>query len=270
VNSKNYIPEPHIHLKIQSALFCFNEYRLQILLTLTVFFSVSCSVFGQTGDSLLKVYLFPGQGSDYRLFSKLDLGKKYDTIYIHYPVAERNISLEDYSKLLIRQIDTSGNFILIGVSLGGMICTELTDILHPAKTIIISSAKQRSELPFRYRILKTLPIYLLIPAGLIKAGAFVAQPIVEPDRKLVRDTCIHMLKAKSPAFLKQSITMIVKWKRTTSNDAIIHIHGTHDHTIPFRRINADYSIENGSHFMILTRSEEINKLILFILDGTHG
>jgi surfactin synthase thioesterase subunit len=66
-----------------------------------------------------------------------------------------------YAKKLSHQIDTTQPFILIGVSLGGMLATEMTDFIQPEKTIIISSAKNKYELPHRYRFQNIVPIYYL-------------------------------------------------------------------------------------------------------------
>ena len=41
-----------------------------------------------------------------------------------------------------------------GVSLGGMICTEMAHFLNPEKVFIISSAKKFDELPVQYKIQK--------------------------------------------------------------------------------------------------------------------
>ncbi len=226
---------------------------------------LNCIYANHTSDSLIKIYLFPGQSSDYRLFSKLNLGSEYQTIPINYPVPDQNVSMDSYASLLVEQIDTNSAYIFIGVSLGGMISTELTNILTPLKTIIISSAKNRSELPFRYRILKYIPIYKIIPATFFKAGIFIAQPLFEPDRKHDKDTFVNMLRAKNPRFLKFSTGMIVNWNHKGVNENIIHIHGTNDHTLPYRRIIADYTIQDGSHMMVLTRAEEVNQILNSIL-----
>jgi len=211
------------------------------------------------------VYLFPGQGSDGRLFKNLKLPPRYDTVHISFPVPEKRQSLENYALSFLPLIDTGSPFILIGVSLGGMICTELADTLDPLHTIIISSAKCSDELPGRYTFQKSLPLNRILPKGLIKGGARVLQGIVEPDRKYDKDTFIAMLKAKDPLYLKRTVDMIINWERSEYSDEIIHIHGDKDHTIPLRNLHYDYLLEDGSHMMVLTRAEEINKIIWQIL-----
>lgn len=176
------------------------------------------------------------------------------------------MSLADFAKQLSSCIDTSEKFILIGVSLGGMICCELNEFLHPQGTIIISSAKNQNELPFRYKFQKAIPIYKLFPGKALLAGAKLLQPIVEPDRNKNKATFQGMLAAKDPVYVKRTVNMIINWNRTTNTNKIEHIHGTNDHTLPFKKINSpDHIIENGSHMMTLTRANEISKIINGIL-----
>jgi pimeloyl-ACP methyl ester carboxylesterase len=173
--------------------------------------------------------------------------------------------MREYAHLLSAQIDTSKNYILVGVSLGGMICSELMDFLKPEKTILISSAKSRKEFPLRYRFQKTFPLYKIVPRSLLKFGAQLLQPVVEPDRNKCKAIFKSMLRSKSPEYYKRTIDMILNWNREESAEKIIHIHGTNDHTIPIRNVTPTHQVENGSHLMTLTRGDEINKLLLSIL-----
>ena len=97
------------------------------------------------------IYLLSGQGSDHRIFNNLNLDRSHEVFHIKYHVPEEGISLKEYAHELSEQIDISKPFILIGMSLGGMLATEITDFLDPEKVIIISSAKCRKELPGRYK-----------------------------------------------------------------------------------------------------------------------
>ena len=170
-----------------------------------------------------------------------------------------------YARELSNQIDTSESFILIGVSLGGMIATEMTDCLKPEKVIIISSAKSRNELPGRYRIQRKFPVYNVVSGKTARKGAKILQPVVEPDKNKEKELCISMLENKDSDFLKRTIKMIMEWERTNYDPDIIHIHGDKDRTIPIRNVKYDYLVKAGSHMMVLTKSEEIAKIINGIL-----
>jgi len=215
------------------------------------------------GDTL--VYLFPGQGSDERLFKHLELPPGYDTVHISYPVPEKKETLAEYALRFIEEIDLSRPYILLGVSLGGMICTELSDTIEVLRTIVISSAKSTHELPRRYTFHQNFHLNRIIPKGMTKVGARVLQGIVEPDRKHDKETFKAMLKARDPLYLKRTVDMIITWDRSSWTEDIVHIHGDKDHTIPIKNVRYNYLIEKGSHMMMITRAREINQIIGTIL-----
>lgn len=232
----------------------------QLIIWMSLMF-FSNYVYGQQ----TRIYLIPGQGSDHRIYSEIDFPEGYDTIHIHYVMPDEGESMQHYASRLAQQIDDEEEFILMGVSLGGMLSSEIASITAPSKVIIISSAKCQFELPRRYTFQRSLPIYRLVGPRLSKIGAQVLQPIVEPDRKHNKETFKAMLKAKDPVFLKRSIAMIINWDRSECDQSIFHIHGTNDHTVPGKNVDADVIIENGSHMMTLTRAEDVNKAIEKIL-----
>ncbi|HRG59230.1 MAG TPA: alpha/beta hydrolase [Bacteroidia bacterium] len=214
----------------------------------------------------IKVYLIHGQGSDSRLFSKLSLSNDFDTVCLNLPMPQKEDNMQSFAKKLIPLIDTTQAFVLIGVSLGGMVAAELNEVIHPKLTIIISSAKNRNELPRRYKFMQAFPIYRIFPAAFIKKSSYLMQPLVEPDRNKEKEIFKSMLQKKNKHFLKNSIPLIIKWERLENKGtAIIHIHGSSDHTIPIKHVKADIVIPKGSHMMVLTKadviSERINEII---------
>ncbi|MEN8119788.1 MAG: alpha/beta hydrolase [Bacteroidota bacterium] len=216
------------------------------------------------------IYLIPGQGADERLFKNLKFDTTLFNIYhVKWKIPNKGEDLKSYALRLSSQIDRSKEFYLIGVSLGGMVATEINEILNPKKVILISSAKCRSELPFQYRFQKAIPIYKIIPKKIIKKSTFIAQPLFEPDSKKEKETCIAMLKDKDPVFLKRTIEMIINWDRIDFDSNIVHIHGNNDHTIPIKNVNYNFLIEDGSHMMILTRTHEISEILLSLIQDTN-
>lgn len=213
------------------------------------------------------VYLIPGQGADKRLFNQLEFDERFNLQHILYSTPKKNSTMLSYAKKLSEQIDQTTPFILVGTSLGGMLATEMSSFLKPLQTIIISSAKHRGELPFKYRFQKQIPVYKIVPAVMVKLGAKLLQPLVEPDRNKEKATFKAMLNAKDPQFLSRTIRMIVNWERESTNANIVHIHGNKDNTIPIKNVDYNFLINGGSHMMTLTRGTEINKLILEILDN---
>lgn len=220
-----------------------------------------------SGQSTTTIYCFPGQGSDSRVFDSLEIDPIYNIKVIEFGTPEKHMTMHSFAKLLAEQIDTTKEFILVGVSMGGMICAELNEILNPKKTIIISSAKNCDELPVRYKFQKSIPIYKLIPGSILLAGAKILQPIVEPDRNKYKETFKSMLSSKNPVYMKRTIGLIINWDRKTNTKPICHIHGSSDHTLPIKKIKLPtYTVDKGSHMMTLTRAKEISD----ILNSTLG
>jgi hypothetical protein len=208
------------------------------------------------------IYLFPGQGADCRLFNKIQF--PFDTIHCELPVPERKTNLREYALQSIERIDTSRPIILMGVSLGGMICTELADTLNPLRVIVISSAKERSELPGKYTFQRYIPLNKLVPRNTLKRGAIRVADRVEPER--TRDSVFfQMLSAKDPVYLKRTVNLIINWTRRDCPTDIIHIHGDADATLPLKNVEADYVIDGGTHMMVYILGKEISDLIQRIL-----
>jgi len=211
----------------------------------------------------MQLYLIPGQGSDYRIYKNLELDSNlFELHFIEWQIPEKNDNMKSFATTIAKQIDTTKPFSLIGVSLGGMIATEINDMYKAQKVIIVSSAKCRSELPFGYKMQKAFPVYKIIPKGFMKQSAFIVQPLFEPDRRLEKETCKAMLHDKDPVFVKRTVKLIMEWNRSEYDSTIVHIHGEDDNTIPIRNVNYTYKIAEGSHMMMLTKTNQINSLIL--------
>ena len=236
-----------------------------LTLITAIILCASSAVFSNDNVEQTNIYLLAGQGADERLFKNLTFSEDYCVNYIEYTTPTNETSLQEYAVTLSAQIDQTKPFVLIGVSLGGMLATEMTDFLQPEKTIILASAKNTNELPRTFNFQKKVPLYKLAGKRNVKWGARFLQPIVEPDRRKESDTFKAMLKDKDPEFLLRTIPMIMRWERTTNNANIIHIHGTKDHTIPYKNVKCDYTIEGGSHMMTLTQSNKVNEILNTIL-----
>ncbi len=221
----------------------------------------SCPAQGKMKESPL-IYLFPGQGADCRLFEKIQF--PFDTVHIEFPIPEKETNLREYARSFIPRIDTLHPYILIGVSMGGMICSELTDLLSPERVIIISSAKCRKELPGKYKFQRYIPVNKIFPAKTIHWGALKLAPRVEPER--LQDSIFRiMLQEKDPVYLKRTVNMIINWDKISCPDNLVHIHGEKDNTLPIRNIQYNYLVPGGTHMMVHIRDKEISRLINQIL-----
>ena len=218
------------------------------------------------GQEKTTIYCFPGQGSDERIFDSLVKDSNYVLKIITYSAPDENMDMKEFAKELSKQIDTTKEFVLFGVSLGGMICVELSEFLKPQKTIIIASVKNRKEFPKRYSFQKYLPIYKLVPGSLLLLGAKICQPIVEPDRNKSKAVFKSMLSRKDANYMKRTVSLVMNWERTSNTKSIYQIHGDNDHTLPLKNIkNPMFIVENGSHMMTLTNAKSVSCILNYIL-----
>jgi pimeloyl-ACP methyl ester carboxylesterase len=208
-----------------------------------------------------KIYLISGLGADERVFKNLDFNG-FEPHFIKWIEPFKSETIAEYAQRLLPQI-TIKKPIILGVSFGGMIAIEMSKLIDYQIVIIVSSAQNKNDIPWIYRILGTLEIHYFIPSFILKSANFITYWLfgisTYQDKKLLKailkDTDIH--------FLKWALTAISRWKNEEINNQITHIHGDNDKILPFKNIHSvDFKIKNGGHFMILNKATEMNKILV--------
>ena len=112
---------------------------------------------------MTKFYFVPGLGCDRRIFQNCMPLLDIPAEQVHYLEWLRPISLNetirDYALRIGQDIPKDGDTVIVGLSLGGMVATELSRIVPNKKLFIISSIKHESERPFVLNMAKRVPIY---------------------------------------------------------------------------------------------------------------
>ncbi|MCB0371128.1 MAG: alpha/beta hydrolase, partial [Bdellovibrionales bacterium] len=198
--------------------------------------------------------------ADRRLYSEIQPINGYEFVDLEWRFNYNNIkTLKDYALELSKEIDTSQPFSLMGVSMGGMICSELADILNPKKVVIISSAKTNKELPPHFKRLKFLGLTRLLNQEKIRYVLANSSRFFGVMNKEQRKLFYEMAEGVDLDFIAWSIKAILNWDKRTSSPKIIHIHGTRDFVLPFASVNPSIIIEKGDHMMIWNKSKVINE-----------
>ena len=216
-------------------------------------------------NSLKDIYCVSGLGADERVFQKLKL-QGYQPIHICWVEPEKQENIADYAKRLTEQIK-SDKPILVGLSFGGIIAIEIAKQLDTEKVILISSTKDRREIPFYFKIFRWLPIQRLLPAsillwfGQLLASWFFSLETID-ERKLFR----AILFDTDAKFMKWAINQVVGWRNELIPNNVYHIHGESDRIFPYKFVKEDFSVTKGGHFMIMNRAEYISQLIEKIID----
>ena len=211
-----------------------------------------------------EIYCLSGLGVDERVFQKLNFSG-YSITFIKWITPVENESMEHYASRLLEQIE-SKNPVLIGLSFGGMMAIEIAKQIETEMVVLISSSKNKWEVPLYYRMTGKLRLHKLLPLRLIQLTRPFANWIFGAkscfDKTLLKQILLEM----DLVFLKWAIDKIVNWKNETTIKSLLHIHGTNDHILPFRFVNCDLKIKGGGHLMVLNRAEEMNMLLAEILE----
>ncbi len=210
-----------------------------------------------------KVYFISGLGADKRVFSFLDLSF-CEPVFIDWIPPHPGETLPGYAARLRQRIPEE-NPVVVGISFGGMLVTEMAKKETGLRGIIISSNKTHTEFPFWLRLGKYLPLYKLSPAALSKKIMLSNTWLLAGRKKEYKDVQRQIIRDSDMKFVKWAISAILQWKNNTAPSNITHIHGTSDKLLPFRFVKPDHIIKNGSHTMTLDKHQEVSELLRYLI-----
>jgi len=202
----------------------------------------------------MKLYLIGGLGADERVFKFLNLN--IETQIIKWIEPNPKEELKSYANRLTEQINHDEEFGLLGVSFGGIVAIEISQLIKPKKLILISSVESSTELPRTYVALGKMKILNLIPNPLIKPPKPLLGFLFGANNKQLLKQIISDTK---PEFIRWALNAIINWSNEETPIEAIRIHGTKDKLIPLK--GEAIEVKEGGHFMIVDKAEEISKLV---------
>ncbi len=210
----------------------------------------------------MNIYFISGLGADERVFQRLTLPQNWNLYYIKWPQIKSSETLQSYSKEIAKQIDSTNDFSLIGVSFGGILATEISKFLKPKHTIIISSISTKHELPWIYKMVGLLRLNKLVPEILynkILPGIYWVFGVKgNSTRRLLSD----IIKNTDPKFIKWAVNEIINWDNSTSPEFLKHIHGSKDKIFPVGNVKANEVVPNAGHLMVYVNAKIISTFII--------
>ena len=212
----------------------------------------------------MKVYFLAGIAADSRIFKNIHLPDGYESVYINWIKPFRDESLSSYAFRLAEAIDTAEPYYIIGVSLGGIIASEISTRYNPLATIIIGSVPTISQLPGYYKWVRKLRIQKMVPGSFYKIAAITKHFLNRAPLEDKKAT-IEMIHESDPAFIKWGIDAVLKWTNKLIPKKLYHIHGTRDEVFPFVYTSPTHVISKGGHVLVMSHAGEINKIISGIL-----
>ncbi len=202
----------------------------------------------------MKLYAISGLGADKRVFKNLRL--EAELVHLDWIAPLKNENLAQYAKRMSENIDSTEEFALMGVSFGGMVAVEISKILKPKITILLSSAEVRQEIPVWFRIASHLHFLKWLPSSAFNIPSFIANWFMgTKNKQLLR----QILDDADKDFYKWSVNALVTWNNTSRIPNALKISGEKDRLLPPGK-NC-IVLKNAHHFMVLDRAEEVSVII---------
>jgi pimeloyl-ACP methyl ester carboxylesterase len=230
------------------------------------------------------IYCISGLGADHRIFQKLKIDNA-ELHYIEWELPAIDDTMRSYALKLAKQIKHSV-IILVGVSFGGMLATEISRYYQQVKagnsenqkpelnaaltinkTILISSCKATMELPTLMKLASRMKVHKAVPYKLVLRNSALnrfAFDLRSSEEELYLKRL--MLEENNIPLIKRSIGIILNWKAGLPEN-VIHIHGTGDRLLTPRNVKADYWIRDGGHFMVWNRADEISAILNSLIEN---
>lgn len=213
----------------------------------------------------VNIYFISGMCYNCKVFDSLTLPKGYVRHYIEWYIPRTGESLSEYAHTMAAQIDTSRPFVLVGYSFGAVIMQEMTRFLHPVKCIVISSFKNRNEIPRLFEVVRKTRLAEYLPDKLFQATEFVTSAFNRFFFHSSNEEVAEYMTHTDPAYMKWAVDQITRWIPDNRYDPLYHIHGTADQIFPYNQIEDAIPVEDGDHLMVVKKAAVISSLLGSVL-----
>jgi pimeloyl-ACP methyl ester carboxylesterase len=202
-----------------------------------------------------KIYCITGLGADHRFFGKLRI-TGYDLIPVPWVKADDADTLPTYAMKMYKAIQEPAP-VIIGLSFGGMLATEIKKQVPAATVILVSSAKTIDEIGYDNFLFKAISRMGVIPESWFVTPFPFILDLLGAQTEAEKSEFRQMMASGDPDFVKWCVNSILHWENREVPSGIFHIHGTDDKVIWPTWVHPDVWIEDGSHIMIYNRADEV-------------
>jgi pimeloyl-ACP methyl ester carboxylesterase len=217
----------------------------------------------------MNAYFISGIGADERMFVHTKLPEGFVPHHIRWIGPLKNESLADYAIRLAKKIDTTQPFILIGLSLGGIMSVEIAKRYQPITTILISSVPLSAQLPPYFATLAHLKLAAYTPPLFVKMATALKHRLFMRS-KADREIMHNIIWSGDDHFIYWAMNAVLHWNNEILPNNLYHIHGTSDEVFPIKYCRPTHIIEKANHVMIMSRAEEVNEILREILDELNS
>lgn len=206
----------------------------------------------------MRLYLLPGMGCDDRLFERLDL-EGLDVVKLTWPAFEQMDTLAAIARRLSVEVRSDEPHIIAGVSMGGMVAQELAAITKPSKVVLISSWTGPQEWNTLTRLNARLGLHHVIRDWSVRA-AWPLKRLIDRRERSIDELLFAMTREQGARQLRRATAAIMRWEGSPWHGPLVRIHGDKDIVTPLR-FPVDHVVRGGQHVMVLTRPEEVSRLL---------
>lgn len=209
----------------------------------------------------MKIYQISGLGANQNAFKNLKISPDFELIDLPWLQPEMNETLPHYAERMAAKINPNEEYMLMGLSFGGIIAKEINQFLHPKFNFLISTVKSRDELPFFMRFSSTTHLHKLIPSSFLTSDGLLSYAVFRKLYSAKMPDMHDIFVYRDPYYLKWSMDRIVNWQNDGIWENFLHIHGEKDIVFPASNIKQSVLIKEGTHVMIMNKAKKISELI---------
>lgn len=210
-----------------------------------------------------KVYFIPGLGADRRVFSLLDLSY-CEPVFLDWIKPVKKESLAQYA-LRFREEIPEQHPLVVGISMGGMMATEMAKKDPQLRAIIISSNKTSQEFPSYLRIGRYVPVYKWMPENFARHVMRISSRFMGGHKKNEQLLLDEIIRDTDHQFVNWAIGAILRWHNVEVPSNLIHIHGTADRVLPYKKVSAHHTIDGGTHVMTIDQPEAVSNMLKMLI-----
>lgn len=207
----------------------------------------------------MTIYLLPGVGCDKRLFSRIELSG-HEVKVLEWPPFPEGCTLDELAATLRAEVDAGRPHILAGVSMGGMVAEELALLTKPKKVILISTWTGPKEWPWHVHVAKFLHLSWMIGSFSLRATWPLKRILGKRPRDIDR-LLWEMAMQQGAGKIRRGLEAVLRWKGGRWQGPLVRIHGDADRVTPLR-FPVDHVVHGGPHIMVLTRADEVSRLLI--------
>lgn len=209
----------------------------------------------------MKIYRISGLGANDSAFKYLKFPNEFEVVYLPWLQPEKNETLQHYTGRMVEKINPNEDFILMGLSFGGIIAQEINRFLTPKLNILISTIKSRNELPGFMKFSAQTNAHKLIPATFLSSEKGISYALFRKLYNSKMPDINDFFEFRDTYYLKWSIHQIVNWQNQVEMKNYIHFHGDKDIVFPYSNIQNAVKINDGTHIMVIQKAKKLNELI---------